>query len=189
MEISEPVELRRHRLTVDQYFRMAEIGVLGPEDHVELIGGEVIDLAPQSPPHVATVNRLGHQLVPAVNDRAIVSIHNPLRLGLYDEPKPDVALLKPQADFYESAPYTAADTLLVIEVADTTLAYDTRLKARLYAAYGVAAYWVVDLKNRSLICYTQPRGERFVSAQTLTELGMIDLPGLDGLQADLSGLF
>jgi Uma2 family endonuclease len=189
MEISEPVELKRHRFTVDQYFRMAEIGVLGPEDHVELIAGEVIDLVPQSPPHVAAVNRLGHQLVPAVNDRAIVSIHNPLRLGLYDEPKPDVALLKPQADFYASAPYTAADTLLVIEVADTNLAYDTHLKARLYAANGVLAYWVVDLRNRRLVCLAQPRGEGFASVQTITVLGIVDLPGLPGLQADLSGLF
>jgi Uma2 family endonuclease len=108
--------------------------------------------------------------------------------GRTDEPQPDVALLKPRADRYASTPCTAADALLVIEVADSSIAYDTRLKAKLYASNGIAAYWVVDLQNRRLICHSEPQADGFASIQTLTEPGVIELPGLPGVQADFSGL-
>jgi Uma2 family endonuclease len=189
MELAEPVVLQRHRITVDEYYRMAETGILGPESRVELIEGEIIDMAAIGTRHYATVNRLNRLLFRAVGDSAIVSVQNPLRLGRYDEPQPDLVLLKPRADDYICVPYTAEDTLLVVEVADSSIAYDMKLKARLYASRGVAHYWVADVANSRLIVHAQPSTEGFMSVQTLTELGMIDLPGLDGLQADLSSLF
>ena len=121
MVVTDPAELvRRHRLTVDEYYRMAEVGVLGPEARVELIDGEIIDMAPVSPRHGSVLMRLNRECGLAMRGRAIVAVNDPLRLGPRSEPQPDLMLLAPRADFYAEAHPTAADVLLLIEVSDTT---------------------------------------------------------------------
>ena len=114
MVLTEPAELfRRHRLTVDEYYRMAEIGVLGPEARVELIDGEIIDMAPVSPRHGSVLMRLNRECGQALRGKAIVAVKDPLRLGPRSEPQPDLMLLAPRADFYAEAHPTAADVLLL----------------------------------------------------------------------------
>src|SRR5690606_27297969 len=108
---------RPHRLTVDDYFRMAEVGILGPDDRVELIDGEIIDMPPPGTLHVGTVNQLADVLHEAIRGRAIVHTQNPVVLGRYSAPQPDVALLRRRADYYKSALPRPADMLLAIEVA------------------------------------------------------------------------
>ena len=97
------IQLTRHRFTADEYHQMAEAGVLRDDERVELIEGEVVDMTPIGPRHSAVVNRLNRALVKECGDRAIVQIQASIRLGLHSEPQPEVVLLRPRSDFYETA--------------------------------------------------------------------------------------
>ena len=99
----------------------ADAGILTPEDRVELIDGEIIEMSPIGSRHLGCVNRANRLFMSAFRDRVVVSVQNPLRLSNYTEPEPDVVLLKHRADEYASKTPAAEDALLVLEVADTTL--------------------------------------------------------------------
>ncbi|MEO6078623.1 MAG: Uma2 family endonuclease [Steroidobacteraceae bacterium] len=140
---------QRHRITVDEYHRMAEVGLLAPEARVELIEGEIIDMAPIGPPHSSVVNQLNRLLVRAVGDQAIVQSQGAVRLNIRTEPEPDLALFKPREDFYRHRHASGVDTLLVIEVSESSLRYDREIKVPLYARHDVPEVWVVDLVDLS----------------------------------------
>ncbi len=189
MGLIEPPELlRRHRITVDEYYRMAETGVLAPDARVELIEGEVVDMAPIGSRHGSAVKRLLHLLSAQVGQRAIVAVQDPVRLSQRSEPQPDLMLLAPRADFYEQAHPTAADVLLLIEVSDTTARYDRLIKLGLYARHGVREVWIVDLDNRLLRTYRNPQGEIYTEVQETAQPGMLSPQALSGLQIDASQL-
>lgn len=188
-QVLEEPHILRHRLTVEDYYRMAEVGVLEADARVELIEGEVIDMAPTGTKHYAAVMRLDHLIKAAVQGRALVAVQAPLRLNRYSQPEPDLAVLKPRDDFYAAALPTGADTLLVIEVSDTTLAYDVRIKAPLYARHGVAELWVIDLAGGLLRRFCDPQGDSFGDVSATERPGRIALPGLIDTHIDLSGLF
>jgi Uma2 family endonuclease len=180
---------QRHRLTVGEYYRMGEAGILPPDARVELIVGEIIDMPPIGSPHAGTVKYLGNKIKNAVGDRAIVSIQDPVFLDLHSEPQPDVALLRPRADFYRSAHPTPADVLLIIEVADTSLAYDTQIKLPLYALHGIPEVWLADLPNRRFLVHRTPTSTGFQDVQTLTDLTTVTPLLLPGVSIDLSNVF
>lgn len=180
---------RRHRITVDDYHRMAEAGLFGPDERVELIDGEVFDMAPIGPGHNGTLNRLNRQLMQAVKSAAIVQIQGSIRLGNDSEPQPDVAVLAPRADDYVHALPTAADVLLVIEVSDKTLGTDLGTKLSLYARHGIREYWVADLPHLQLHVFRAPREDRYTEQRSIAEPGRMAVPGLPGVEVDLSGLF
>jgi Uma2 family endonuclease len=157
----------RHKLTVDDYHRMAEAGILGEDDRVELIDGEIIDMAPIGQDHAATVNKLNRALVMAFGDRAIVSVQNPVRLNRFNEPQPDFAVFRPRDDFYAAGERpTAAETLLVIEVADSSLRYDRTVKLPLYARSGIVEVWIVDLRHRRVDVHCSPAGDGYTTVTT-----------------------
>ena len=108
----------RHRITVDEYYRMAEVGILPPGARVELIEGEIIDMAPIGSGHGGTVSQLNRLLHEAVGDRAYVLPQLVVRLSDISEPQPDLALIKPRADFYKKKHPGPADTFLIIEVSE-----------------------------------------------------------------------
>lgn len=147
---------QRHRITVEEYYRMGELGLLGPEERVELIEGEVIDMPPIGVAHSSVVARLTQQLVLATTGRAIVRCQLPLRLSRYSEPQPDFALVAPKADFYGEYHPTAADALLVIEISHSTLRYDRDVKLPLYARHAVPEVWIIDLNAGVLHRYSSP---------------------------------
>jgi Uma2 family endonuclease len=180
--------ITRHRLTVEEYHRMAQAGVLAPDARVELIEGEVIDMAPIGSRHWSVVNRLNRMLTLAVGEQAIVSVQSPLRLGPRSEPQPDLTLLKPQNDFYAHSLPTTADTLLVVEVADTTGAYDRQVKLPLYARHGVPELWIVDLEMAVLRVCRQPAGETYREIETLAAPGLQAIAALPGVTIDLAGI-
>ncbi len=187
LEALEIPQLKRHRLTVENYHRMAEIGVLSADARVELVNGEIVDMAPTGTNHYWAVLSMNRLLQRAVGDSALVSVQAPLRLDPFNQPEPDLALLRPGLN--SKALPTGADTLLVIEVSDTTLAYDVRIKAPLYARYGVPEMWVLDLANRLLHRFTAPRDGMYTDVSALKGPGVVDLPGLPGCGVDLSGVF
>ena len=181
--------LQRHRLTVAEYHRMAEAGILAQDVRVELVEGEVIDMPPIGSPHAGTVNYLGDSLRLACGTQAIVSTQNPVFLARHSEPQPDIVLLRPRPDFYRSAHPTPADVFLIIEVADSSLAYDTQIKLPLYAHYGIPEVWLADLPNRRFIVHRTPTPVGFQDVQTLTDLSALTPLLLPGVTVDLSDLF
>ena len=114
----------RRRFTVAEYYAMGEAGILTEDDRVELLEGELIEMPPISDRHASRVNWLNYHLVPGMGQRAILQVQNPVRLNDDTEPQPDVALLRFRDDFYRFGDPTPVDVLLLIEVSDTSLAYD-----------------------------------------------------------------
>ena len=154
------VQLARRLFTVDDYYRMAEAGILNEDDRVELIEGEIIEMAPIGSHHASSVMRLMALFGRLTPDLATLSAQNPVRIDDYSEPEPDFMLLKPRADFYREAHPTPEDVLLLVEVADASITYDRRVKLPLYARAGIAEVWIVDLvRNRMDVFRTpSPRG-------------------------------
>jgi Uma2 family endonuclease len=151
----------RHRFTVDEYERMGAAGLFGEDDRVELIEGEIVELTPIGSRHAACVARLTRLFAGAPADQAIVWVQNPIRLGVRSEPQPDLALLHPRDDFYARSHPGPAEILLVVEVSDTTAAWDRDVKTALYGAAGIPEAWVVDLNDNSVHVFTEPGREGY----------------------------
>jgi Uma2 family endonuclease len=164
-----------HRLTVDDYYRMTEAGVLSPDDRTELIEGEIIDMAPIGIDYAEVVRRLNRRLMRAVGDSAEVTVEQPVRLSLRSEPHPDLALLKPRPTGHRRAHPSAADVLLLIEVSDSTLHYDLEVKTRLYARHAVPEYCVVDLVANRIWRHRRPDGQGYAQRDEIRE-GTLELP-------------
>jgi Uma2 family endonuclease len=141
---------------VAEYYRMAEVGILGPEERLELIDGEVIARSPIGHRHAACVSRLDDLIREELRKRAIVSVQNPSRWDDHSEPQPDMALLRPRADYYASGHPGPSDVFLVIEVMDATANDDRATKLRLYARAEVAEVWLVDLGGQVVEAYRRP---------------------------------
>lgn len=148
--------LTTRRFSVDEYYRMAEAGILDPGERVELIEGEIVRMAAIGSRHASCVNRLNRLLGRLVGDRAAVRIQSPVRLSEMSEPEPDVALVRPRADDYASAHPGPADVLLLIEVADATEGLDRTVKGPLYARAGIREYWLVDLPGDRMVVHREP---------------------------------
>ena len=161
------IEASKRLFNVDDYYRMAEVGILGPEDRVELIDGEIIRMSPIGTRHAGCVNRATRIFSYAFRGKAIVSVQNPLRLNNYTEPEPDLVLLKHRADDYGGKRMMAEDALLVLEVADTTLQYDRDVKVPRYAAAGIPEVWIEDLKRNRILVYRDPEPNGFRTVLTL----------------------
>ena len=191
LSMSSPIHQspRRHAYSVDDYYRMAESGILRFGDRVELIEGEIIDMVPISSRHAAAVNRISSALQLAVANRAILGIQNPIRLSHYSEPQPDIALLRLCEDFYAGAHPVPADVLLIIEVAASTLDYDRNTKLPLYSRHGIPEVWLIDLDNQQFSIHSEPQGGSYASTQLLASLQQIHVPGLEPAAIDLSGLW
>ncbi len=178
---------RPHRLTVDEYYRMADVGLLSPDDRTELIEGEIVDMPPIGSRHAAAVALLAKRMIRALGDSADARAQSPVRFLPRSEPQPDVALVKYRSDGYRQAHPTAGDTLLLIEVSDSTLRYDLEVKARLYATHGILEYWVVDLVNRRVVRHRAPSGAQYAQVEEITA-GTLELP-VGKIEIDLSDLW
>lgn len=176
---TETREVTRRRFTVHEYHKMAEAGILHEDDRIELIDGELVEMAAIGTSHFTCVNRLTHLLVGNVGDAVIVSIQNPVRLNEYSEPQPDAALIH-ERDYRESLP-TPEDVLLLIEVSDTTLAYDRGTKLSRYAEAGIPELWIVNLPGERIEHHTGPSGDLY-RHNTLARRGeTIESAALSGL--------
>ena len=151
----------KHRLTASEFRRMAEAGILREDDRIELIEGELIDMAPIGSNHASVVARLNAWLAAAAGGRFIVFPQNPVSLSAHSEPQPDLALLEPRDDYYRAALPTAGDVFLLIEVADTTLDYDSTTKIPLYARAGIAEVWLVNLRDQAVEVFREPTAQGY----------------------------
>jgi Uma2 family endonuclease len=145
---------------------MDDAGLFAPDERVELIEGEIIDMAPIGVGHAYWVDRLGDILVAALGPRATVRRQHPVHLGTYSAPQPDIAVVARRDDYYRFAHPTAADVLLLVEISESTLRFDRNVKAPLYARHGIPELWVVDLVEGRLHVYREPRDGFYTSAPT-----------------------
>lgn len=158
--------ITHRRFTVDDYHRMVDAGILREDDRVELLDGEVVEVSPIGPHHARCVDLLNRLFVRGVGDRAIVRVQGPIGLSSISEPEPDVALLRYGASGYGDAHPTPPQVLLLIEVSDTTLAYDRGRKLPAYARAGIAETWIVNLAEDQIEIHREPRGERYAGCRT-----------------------
>jgi Uma2 family endonuclease len=157
VEVAAP----RRRFTRAEYHRMAEVGILTCNERVELIRGEIIKMSPQGRRHRAFIDNLTQLLATRLAGRAIVSIQMPIVLADDTEPEPDIQILRRRAVPYKEREADAGDALLLIEVAQTSLAYDRSTKLRLYAAAGIPEYWVVDCVAESIEIHRTPHADGY----------------------------
>lgn len=150
------VQVSRRRFTVDEYHRMLAGGILAEDDRVELIDGEIIEMAPIGSRHAACVKRLNALFSRYIGDRAVIGIQDPVRLGDYSEPQPDLVLLRPRPDYYAGGHPGPEDILLLVEVAESSGEYDRQVKLPLYARHGVREVWLVDLAGEAVEVYREP---------------------------------
>lgn len=146
----------RHRLTIDDFHRMIEAGILTEHDRVELIDGELIDMVPMGGPHANCIVRLTHSLVRHVGDSFLVRVQLPLEVGEHSEMYPDLCLVRGDLPGLSQANPKASDAILVIEVADSTVRYDRHSKMPRYAAFGIPEAWLVDLPDETVTVYRDP---------------------------------
>ncbi|HME22085.1 MAG TPA: Uma2 family endonuclease [Acetobacteraceae bacterium] len=178
----------RRALSVAEYHRMAEAGILTERDRVELIEGELIAMSPIGSEHSGTVNALNRTLVRAVGDRAVVAVQNPVQLDDLSEPEPDFALLKPRDDDYRRSTPRPHEVLLIIEVADTSLAYDRAVKRSLYARHGIPEFWIVNLAAKQVEVCRSPAGEQYSSVSQVGREAVLEPQLLPGATIPVSAL-
>lgn len=155
-----PVQLKKRLLTVEEYHKMGEAGIL-QEKGIELIRGEIIAMSPIGSKHASCVNLLNEILFEQVGREVIISIQNPVQLGDSSEPEPDIALLKRTEGRYFTQLPGASDVLLVIEVADTSVMFDREVKLPLYAESGIPEFWLINLEENEIEVYWQPSGNAY----------------------------
>ena len=145
-----PVMAPHWKLSTGEYHQMIAAGILQEDARIELIEGELIDMAPIGPLHASLSSQIILELGYLTRGRAIAWSQNPIWLGPHSEPQPDFALLRPRPDRYRTGLPRAEDVLLVIEVADASLRYDRDIKGSLYALAGLPEYWIVNLSSRTI---------------------------------------
>jgi len=153
--------LARKKFCADEIYKMMEIGILPEESGWELINGEIIHRMSIGSRHASVVRKLEKYLERNYGDQILVSGQNPIHIDEYNEPEPDVALLKLREDFYAERHPKPEDVLLVIEVSDSTLEYDREIKKELYAEAGIREFWLVNLRENTIECFSSPKEGRF----------------------------
>ena len=157
---------------------MIKAGILGEDDRVELIAGQIVSQMPIGTAHAGMVNRLDQLFSNTAHGRCLVAVQNPIALDPFSEPEPDLALLRPRPDFYASAHPGPEDVLLIIEVADSSLGFDREDKIPLYAAAGIPEVWLVDLLGKSLTVYRRPAHGTYEEVTPHRSGASIAIPGL-----------
>ena len=189
MELVLPPPITRHRINAEQFQKMAEVGMFVPGERVELIEGEIIDMAPIGSFHCGNVDWLNQIFLQSCLGKAIIRVQNALRLSPIVEVYPDLALLKPRADFYRSAHPGPDDVLQVVEVADSSAAFDRSVKAELYARHAIPEYWIVDIPGRCIRFHHAPADGRYTEITATETPGPTAVPGLAGINVDLTEVF
>jgi len=173
----EAAQVERRLFTSDEYQRMADVGILGEYDRVELIEGEILLMSPIGRLHQACVDRLTMALTPKVATRAILRGQGPILLSERSQVQPDIALLKLREDFYASEYPTPSDVVLLIEVSDKTLVPDRRVKMPLYAREGITEVWIVNLQEGIVEVYSQPSEKGYKTVRQSRRGESIMVPG------------
>jgi Uma2 family endonuclease len=178
----------RHSFTTSEYGRLMDAGILGSDVRVELIRGEIIDVAPRGSEHASVVAVLHEQLATLVQPHGHIRCGMPVVLDERSQPEPDLAIVSARADHYRSAHPTTPDVLFLIEVADKALAFDRTIKASLYASARVPALWIVNAASGELHCLSEPRSDGYRQRVVLRREDRVPLPSPFDTTLDLSNI-
>ncbi len=158
-------EVMKRLINVEEYYKMADVGILKPEDRVELINGEIYQMSPIGSRHAATVDHLAMMLNQLFERKVIVRVQNPVRINSNNEPEPDISLLSYRSDFYAAAHPGPAEVLTVIEVAGFSIRFDREVKTPLYASCGIEEYWIIDIDHNWIEVFTNPKDGIYTKTQ------------------------
>ena len=151
-----------YRWTVEDYHRLVEARILDEDSRVELLNGQIVQMSPIGKLHAACVDRLSDLFRDILGKSVIIRVQNPIIPDAHSEPEPDLSILKRKANFYADGHPRPEDILLIVEVADTTLEKDRTTKKELYAAVGIAEYWIINLPDRQVEQYLDPFGKDYL---------------------------
>ncbi len=176
-------------LTVDDYHRMIETGIIPEGEHIELISGQVFNMVAKGTRHTHCTRQLFKQLLNLIGDLADVQSQDPITLPNNSEPEPDIVVARLRDDNYANSHPAPADILLLIEVADSSIDFDRNTKAPIYAAAGISEYWIVNLIDSRLEIYSQPEGDIYTNTQIILPPRLIQLPHFPDIALDLDPIF
>jgi len=154
-------QIPSRKFRISDYHRMAETGILSENERIELIAGDIVTMIPVGSQHTSCVKSLKQILTTMLADTVIVWVQNPICLGEYSEPEPDVALLKPRPDLYTEHHPTSTDVFLIVEVTEQALDYERDIKLPVYAQAGIGEVWLVNVKDLQVEVYTRPAGQEY----------------------------
>ena len=155
-KVSAPT-IERRKFTTDEYQKMTQLGILPEESGWEIIDGEIIKKMPTGSKHAGTVKKINRILTANLGNEFVIAVQDPIHLDDYNEPEPDVAILRFREDIYTESHPLPNDVLVVIEVSDSTIKYDRETKKNMYSEFGITEFWLVDLTERIIEIHTQPR--------------------------------
>ena len=182
------VQFTKHSFTVSDFYRMGEAGILNEDDRVELIEGELVEMSPIGSRHAAQVDRLNRLLTVQVGNQAIVRVQNPVRLGNRSEPQPDLVLLKPRSDFYAKKHPGPEDVILLVEVAESSAAFDREIKLPLYGKSGVPETWLVLLEKEVVEAHSSPSPHGYQNIALRYPGAAIRIPELNRLELQVDAI-
>lgn len=183
------MQLLTRKFTTKQYHLMAENNIFHPEERLELINGEIINMSPIGLKHISMVNRLTNLFYSQLLNQALISVQNSIQLDDYSEPQPDLVLAKLRDDFYETKPIQPEDIFLLIEVSDSTIQYDKEVKIPVYAKNKIQEVWLVNLNKNNLEIFREPENNSYHNLQTLNSKSTINLLIFPQLKINLSDIF
>jgi len=181
-------EATKKLFSVDEYYRMAEVGILSEEIRTELIKGEILEMSAMGTRHRAAVNRASHFLIPLFGEKAQVSVQLPVRLDEFSEPQPDICFLRPRRDFYESRHPGPSDVFMILEISDTSLHYDRDVKLEAYAGARIREVWIEDLVSQTLMIFRDPSQQTYKTSLTLRAGEVVSLLAFPEIAVQVSKL-
>lgn len=184
MTTTQPI---RRKISVGEYHRMAEAGILTEDDRVELLNGEIIEMSPIGPTHTAHVKGINRIISRLLEGLAVVGVQDPIVLNDLSEPIPDISILRWRADDYLEAHPRPQDVLLVIEVADSSVTLDREAKLPIYAKAGISEYWIVNIPGKKVEVYRTPINDYYRDVLICTSGDLIELKPFN-LQVQVSTL-
>lgn len=185
---------RKKLFTIDEYHRLVDLGFFTENDRIELIRGEIVEMAPKRTPHSVCNSLLWKQLYELVGKLAEIRVQEPITLSSSSEPEPDVVIAKKKDDNYLAAHPTVEDIILIIEISDSTLKYDREIKLSLYAEAGINNYWIINLVDHNLEVYRNPFSSDknqfgYRNKSIILPSEEIDIPGFSDITFELTTIF
>lgn len=176
------IDLPRRLFTVDEYHRLAEFGILKEEDRVELLLGEIIKMTPIKSPHADCVDKLTEWFILHFHGKAVTRTQNPITISDHSEPEPDLLLARRKEGGYSKAHPKPEDTLMIIEVADSSMEKDRKVKLPLYASTGIPECWLVDLQSNTIEVHTLPGPEGYAQIHIYRPGEVVNSSTVKGLE-------
>lgn len=185
VEVEKVSKVVPKRFRVEDFRKMTQAGILPEESGWEIIDGYLIDKMTIGSKHAGTVKRLDEIIRDRIGKAVIVSIQDPIHLDDYNEPEPDVALLKRRSDFYAQSHPSPQDVLLLVEVFDSTIEYDREIKKVIYAKAGIREFWLVNLLNNTVEVYSQPKNGNYHLARILESGETVEATAVENLKMQI----